>query len=104
MQWSDEPSRDLVRLLKANSKRECRSAHRIRLECPSTINTKSLERACLVVERSGIAPYLDRRLHSHPGLKSQLSSFALVVGMVLAFQVHSNVQRVSVTKALASLR
>ena len=104
MRWSDEPSRDLVRLLKANSKRECRSAHRIRLECPSTINTKSLERACLVVERSGIAPYLDRRLHSHPGLKSQLSSFALVVGMVLAFQVHSNVQSVSVTKALASLR
>lgn len=46
---------------------------------------------------------LERHLSSHPGRRSHLTPFALLVGMVLAFRVHSNINRVSVTKVLSSI-
>lgn len=98
------PNKRLLRQLKQNSIRERRSAHRLRLESPLRVDTKAVQRAFILVEASGVAPYLDRRLHAHPGSKSQLTSFALVVGTILSFQLFNDVRRVSVTKVLSSMR
>ena len=53
-----------------------------------------------VIERSGVLPYLERRLRAHPGQKSALSLFALLVTMVVAAFVGPSYRRADLCAVL----
>ena len=53
-----------------------------------------------VIEQSGVLPYLERRLRPHPGQKSALSVFALLVTMVVAAFVGPSYRRADLCAVL----
>ncbi len=71
----------------------------------STINAPlftSLQ-AIDVVERSGVVPYLERRLRSHPGQTAELSLTALLVAMFCAAEISWSYRRADLCAVLHGL-
>jgi hypothetical protein len=55
------------------------------------------------VRHSGVAPYLNRRLHSHRGRKCAYDAETLLVGILLTVVFDLDMEHTSITKALGSL-
>ena len=60
-------------------------------------------RALGVIERSGLIPYLERRLRSHPGRRSELSISVMLLLMVLAAFTNYTYRRSDLAAVIAGL-
>ena len=61
------------------------------------------QHAINIVARSGAVPILDEKLSKHPGRRSKLTPFAILVAMVLAAEMLSSPRRCDVVAVLAGL-
>lgn len=55
------------------------------------------------VRRSGVVPYLDRRLHVHVGTVSRLGAEALLTALLLTAYTSQDAKRTAVTRTMASM-
>ena len=56
-----------------------------------------------VIDASGVVPYLERRLHAHPGSPSRLGAEALLTAMALTAEIAASYRRSDITAVLAGL-
>ena len=56
-----------------------------------------------VIDASGVVPYLERRLHEHPGSPSRLGAEALLTATLLTAEIAASYRRSDITAVLAGL-
>lgn len=81
------------------------SSHSLRLDMhpASVIDHRRVASVLDVVRRSGVAPYLERRLRSHPGRTCSYAPEMLCVGTILSILNGWTLELTDVTRALAAI-
>lgn len=102
----EDPSRPLTatEIVRLNAQRTLppghpSSAKDYPIQAPLEMSLHAID----VLERSGVMPYLERRLRGHPGKKSDLSLLALLTVMVLAALLGPSYRRTDLCAVLHGL-
>jgi len=76
---------------------------RLDVDPPFLVRKDVYHRVRDAVRHAGVAPYLNRRLHSHRGQKCAYDAETLLVGILLTVVFDLDMEHTSITKALGSI-